>query len=92
MVIRDILWSLIKEDPRVLNEPETKITISELAESSVVLNVRPWVLTADHGGVKDDLKEKIKLAFDEHGIQIPYPRLDISTVDERGKKGSDEAS
>lgn len=81
--VRDILLRLMSEEPRILDEPEPKITVAELSESSVNLNVRPWVNTTDHGSVKDDLKEKIKLAFDEAGIQIPYPKLDVATNRER---------
>jgi small conductance mechanosensitive channel len=53
------------------------IAVSELADSSVNLAVRPWVKTTDYLAAKFDLTERIKSSFDEHGISIPYPQIDI---------------
>jgi small conductance mechanosensitive channel len=53
------------------------IAVGELGDSSVNFNVRPWVRSADHWNVYFDLNEKIKLSFDENGISIPYPQMDI---------------
>jgi len=51
--------------------------VGELADSSVNFNVRPWVKSADYWNVKFDLTEQIKLAFDDNGISIPYPQMDV---------------
>ena len=74
---RDIMREVVQADPRVLAEPETVIAVSELGASSVNFVVRPWVATGDYWPVKFDLTEKIKLAFDENGITIPFPQMDI---------------
>jgi small conductance mechanosensitive channel len=39
--------------------------------------VRPWVNASDYWDVKFELTEKIKLAFDEQGVSIPFPQMDI---------------
>ena len=92
MDVRDILWSLLSQDAWILNEPEPKINISGLAESSVNLDVRPWMLTDDHGVVSDDLKEKTKLSFNEQEIQTRYPRLEIAAPGEGGNPSSSQDS
>jgi small conductance mechanosensitive channel len=74
---RDTMREIIAADDRILKDPETLIAVSELADSSVNFVVRPWVKSADYWAVKFDLNEKIKLAFDEKGISIPYPQMDI---------------
>ena len=74
---REIIEATLEADERVLKEPEPVIAISELADSSVNFAVRPWVKTEDYGVVNFDLTEKIKLAFDENGISIPYPQMDV---------------
>ena len=74
---REIIVATIEADERVLKEPEPVIGVSELADSSVNFAVRPWVKTEHYGAVKFDLTEKIKLAFDENGISIPYPQMDV---------------
>ncbi len=67
-------------DERILNEPAPLVAVAELADSSVNFNVRPWVKSGDYWGVRYDLIEQIKLAFDEACISIPYPQMDrIST-------------
>jgi len=72
-----IMQSILDADERVLKEPKPLIAVAELADSSVNFNVRPWVKAGDYWGVKFDVTEKIKLAFDDAGISIPYPQMDV---------------
>jgi small conductance mechanosensitive channel len=75
--VKEELKTLVAADERVLETPATTIAVSELADSSVNLVVRPWVKTADYWGVYFDLTENIKKRFDEVGIEIPYPQMDV---------------
>lgn len=74
---RDIIAAIIKDEPRILPEPDTLIAVGELATNSVNFFVRPWVKTEDYWDVKFALTEKIKLAFDANGITIPFPPIHI---------------
>ena len=74
---RAIIQSMIDADERILKEPAPLIAVGELADSSVNFNVRPWAATSDYWAVRFDLNEKIKLAFDDAGITIPYPQRDV---------------
>jgi small conductance mechanosensitive channel len=74
---KDIIKSILDADSRIHAEPAPLIAVAELAESSVNINVRPWCNTGDYWAVYFDMQEKIKLAFDENGISIPYPQMDI---------------
>ncbi|MET0025819.1 MAG: mechanosensitive ion channel domain-containing protein [Sedimenticola sp.] len=74
---REIIESILKGDVRVLDEPDYLVAVGELADSSVNFNVRPWVKSGDYWDVKFDLTERIKLAFDEEGISIPFPQMDL---------------
>lgn len=74
---RTILLGEMAADQRVLEEPAPVVTVAELAETSILLNVRPWVKNEDYSATRRDLAERIKLAFDEQGITIPYPQLDV---------------
>ncbi len=78
----DVLMSLVKEDTRILSDPPTNIAVSELADSSVNFVVRPWVKRSDYWGVKFDLTRKIKEAFDENGIEIPFPQHVVHMLSE----------
>jgi len=78
----DVMMDLIKEDKRILTDPEPQIAVSELADSSVNFVVRPWVKKEDYWNVKFDLTRKIKEAFDKNDIEIPFPQRVVYTVAE----------
>ena len=75
--VRRTLEELIAADERVLAEPECKIAVSALADSSVNFVVRPWVKSADYWGVMFDMTEAIKKRFDKEGISFPFPQQDV---------------
>lgn len=74
---KQILTDIIKQDSRVLAEPAPVIAVAALADSSVNIHLRPWVNSADYWGVYWDTLEKVKLTFDEQGIGIPFPQMDV---------------
>lgn len=74
---KDIIAGIVAADERILKDPAPLIAVGELADSSVNFNVRPWVKSGDYWGVYFDLNEKIKLAFDDNGITIPFPQMDV---------------
>lgn len=74
---KQLLVDIISEDARILKDPDVVIAVSELADSSVNFIVRPWVNSADYWGVLWDTTEKVKLRFDEAGVSIPYPQMDV---------------
>ena len=74
---RDIIKGILEADERVLKDPAPVVTVGALGDSSVNLNVRPWVNAADYWAVYWDLLETVKVRFDEAGVSIPYPQQDV---------------
>jgi small conductance mechanosensitive channel len=74
---KSVLLEIIEADPRILKDPEPFVAVSELADSSVNFITRSWVKSDDYWDVHFDLIEKVKLTFDERGISIPYPQMDV---------------
>jgi len=74
---RQLLQEIIAADERVLSEPAPVIALSELADSSVNFIVRPWVKSSDYWPLLWDTTEAVKLKFDEAGITIPFPQMDV---------------
>lgn len=74
---KEIIADIISKDDRILTDPEPAIMLGELADSSVNINVRPWVNSADYWPVRADLLETIKTTFDEQGVSIPFPQRDV---------------
>lgn len=75
---KTILEEIFKEDVIVLQEPPTVVGVNNLGASSVDLLVRFWVKSEDYFSAKINLPQKVKLAFDKQGIEIPYNKLDIN--------------
>ena len=80
--VKNVLKKILEEESRILKDPAPVIAVSELADSSVNLVVRPWVKTKDYWDVFFGLQEKIKIRFDEEGIAIPFPQNDIHLFQE----------
>ncbi len=76
---KDTLMQIMIDDDRVLADPAPFVAVSELGDSSVNFTTRAWVKTADYWNVYFEQIEKVKLTFDEKGISIPYPQMDIHT-------------
>jgi small conductance mechanosensitive channel len=79
------LEGILSSESRVLQDPAPTIGVSELADSSVNLVVRPWVATGDYWPTYFALLEAIKVRFDEVGIGIPYPQMDVTVVSHRSQ-------
>lgn len=74
---KQMLEQLITSEPRVLTDPAPSVVVRDLMDNSVDFAVRGWVLTGDWWGVRCTLIEQIKLAFDEAGIEIPFPQRSV---------------
>ena len=74
---KELIQNILDNDSRVLKDPAPLIVVGELGDSSVNFNVRPWCKTGDYWGVYFDTHENIKLTFDEQGISIPFPQMDV---------------
>jgi small conductance mechanosensitive channel len=76
-VAADVLQKTCREHPKVLDQPETKIFINNLGDSSVDFVVRPWVKSEDYWGVLADVLETAKVELEAAGCNIPYPQTDV---------------
>lgn len=76
----EVIMMLIKDDERILSDPAPQIAVSELADSSVNFVVRPWVKKDDYWPLRFDLTQKIKEAFDQNGIEIPFPQRAVHMI------------
>ena len=74
---KQILEEMCAADERILADPAPRIAVGELADSSVNIICRPWVNAADLWPLIWDMNEKVKLRFDEEGIEIPFPQVSV---------------
>lgn len=74
---KELIESIMREEPAVFKQMELFAYVEELAGSEVVIGGRCHVRSEEYFQAKWSITEKIKLAFDEHKIAIPYPQLDV---------------
>jgi small conductance mechanosensitive channel len=70
-------------DERANAEPEPQVTVKELGDSSVNLNLRCWAKPDDYWGLLFDLNKAVKLRLDAEGISIPFPQRDVHIFEEK---------
>ncbi|MFH0904343.1 MAG: mechanosensitive ion channel family protein [Methanobacteriota archaeon] len=69
--------SVLKRNENILMEPEPLIIISKFGESSIDLEVRVWIQRNKLFDIRSELIIGIKTAFDEAGIEIPFPHRTV---------------
>ena len=74
---RKVLYACAKADERILFDPQPEVMISSHNDSGITIKLRVWVKTAEYWDVYFSMYEQVKRSFDEYGIEIPYPHLNI---------------
>ncbi|MEC9491026.1 MAG: mechanosensitive ion channel domain-containing protein [Halanaerobiales bacterium] len=72
-----LLKDLADKHDLILDDPDPIIRVTEHAGSSINIACKVWVKGPDYWTVFYDMHEDVKDAFDEAGIGIPYPQMDI---------------
>ncbi|MCE2614095.1 mechanosensitive ion channel [Flavobacteriaceae bacterium D16] len=74
---KDILLEMCGEYEKILNDPAPEVYVGELADSAVILSLRFWAANEDYWAAHFHMMENLKYRFDEAGIEIPFPQLDV---------------
>ena len=74
---KKILLDVASSHPKALKDPEPFVRLSAHSDSALTYTVRIWCNNEDYWDVHFDTTEKVKKAFDENGIEIPYPQMDV---------------
>ncbi len=75
--VKAVIEQVIAVHPLGLKEPEPMVRLSKHSESSLDYTARVWVKNADYWTVYFDITEQVKKAFDDNGIAIPFPQVDV---------------
>lgn len=74
---RETLLAVATSHPKALKDPAPEVLVTALAESSVNLELRVWVKTADLIRIKSELTEAVRNEVIGRGLNIPYPQRDL---------------
>ena len=76
---KKIIFDVVDDIEWIAKEPKPKVVVRVFGESSVDLQVRVWIKNArKRMDTISEVTDKVKEAFDQHGIEIPYPKRDIT--------------
>ncbi len=84
---REVLLSVVKDEPEIASHPETYVYFAGYGDSSVDLELRTYIYDANKMlGVRNRLRFKIFDALREAGIEIPFPQRDLHIRSEPAKQ------
>jgi len=76
----EIAQGVLDAEERILDEPATLIAVDALGDNAVNVLIRGWTQPGDFFATKLDLTRRIKEAFDDAGIGIPFPQRDLHLI------------
>ncbi|AXU64376.1 mechanosensitive ion channel family protein [Clostridioides difficile] len=76
--VRRVLKDIVNNHKLIINEPEPFIGVVEHGDNAIKFAARVWCKTEDYWTIYLDLLEEVKVRFDEEGITIPYPKMDLT--------------
>ncbi|MFC1883578.1 mechanosensitive ion channel family protein [Thermodesulfobacteriota bacterium] len=86
---KDTIIEVIKSAKWISDDPPPKVVVKDFGESSVNLQARVWIDDARRR--MDTISyviDMVKEAFDKEGIEIPYPKRDITIIHKDSNQGS----
>lgn len=78
LMTKQLLLAILNENELVLKYPDPFVSIMKHNSSSIDFTLRAWCKNDDYWELYYSLLEKVKLEFDEKGIEIPYNKIDVS--------------
>ena len=73
-----VLPMAAQEHPAVMSTPEPWVIFNNFGASSLDFIVRFWVRHVDLGlSTCSEIRETIDARFREHGVEIPFPQMDV---------------
>jgi small-conductance mechanosensitive channel len=75
--VREVLLAVADKNPVCLEEPKPLFMVLGFGDSAINLQLSVWAKRENFLELRNSMYEQIKLAFDAHGIEIPFPHLSL---------------
>lgn len=75
-----LLAQMAQEHPLVLAEPEPAVHVEQYGDSAICYVMRVWCANDDYWTVYYDLLDGFKPAFDQAGVEMTYPHVNVHMV------------
>jgi len=77
---KSVLMDVLTANEKVMSDPAPFVGVSEMADSSVNLVVRPHCLPEHYWDVFFEVNEEMKKSLDKNNIAIPFPQRDVHLI------------
>lgn len=75
--VREVLARVAEQNPLCLDEPEPLFMFTGFGESSLNIQFSVWAKRESFLNLRNTMQEQVKIAFDEAGIEIPFPHRSL---------------
>ncbi|MHC5309079.1 mechanosensitive ion channel family protein [Myroides sp. LJL116] len=82
---QEIIKAALDKDASVLKDPAPIIFVTNLADSSVELNIRIWMSKEDYWNTVYRVQQDVKVALDKGNINIPFPQRELHILSDQTK-------
>jgi len=79
-LVEQTVREVLARNPKVLKEPAAFYSVTQIAESSVTIAVKPWVPVQDYVNAPGEIYSVILEAFRKTRINIPFPQQEIRVL------------
>lgn len=81
--VEETLGALLTGHEKVLPDPAPFARVSAYGASAIEYTVRVWCNTDDYWDVYFDLTKGIKTAFDQAGVEMTYPHMNVHIMEKK---------
>lgn len=81
--VKTVLEEIMRNSEYSDKNKDFDVFVDEFMDSGIKVGMRCFVATDDYWKAKWELMEQIKDAFDENGIEIPYPHMDVKIKEQQ---------
>lgn len=90
--VKRVMMDVCLATPGVLRHPEPEVKTDEFADSAVVYEIEYYIANYGlHEEIKDDFMTRVWYAARRHGLEIPYPQMNLHQEPQRKKEARDAA-
>jgi small-conductance mechanosensitive channel len=76
--VRQVLLQVAEQNPLSLDEPGPLFQFLSFGDSSLDLQFSVWTKKENYTSLQTSLLDEIKKAFDQQGIELPFPQRELS--------------
>ena len=77
---KNVIKNVALSNEKILKDPEPAVFVNSHETSSINLVAKIWCNNNDYWNVYYDMQEKVKLALDNNGINIPFNQVDVHII------------